>query len=35
MKTRDDKDSSTLKQKTDDKMIKFEGEDKIKTSNMI
>ena len=36
-KTRDDecKDGSALKQKTDDKMIKFKGEDKIKTSNMI
>ena len=29
------KDSSTLKQKTDDKMIKVEREDKLKTSNMI
>ena len=29
------KDSSTLKQKTDNKMIKVEGEDKVKTSNMI
>ena len=29
------KDSSTLKQKTDDKMIKVKGEDKLKTSNMI
>ena len=26
---------STLKQKTDDKMIKVEREDKLKTSNMI
>ena len=36
-KTKDDecKDSSTLKQKTDDKMIKVEREDKVKTSNMI
>ena len=36
-KTKDDecKDSSTLKQKIDDKMIKVEGEDKLKTSNMI
>ena len=36
-KTKDDecKDSSTLKQKTDDKMIKVEVEDKLKTSNMI
>ena len=36
-KTRDDecKDSSTLKQKTDDKMIKVKREDKLKTSNMI
>ena len=36
-KTEDDesKDSSTLKQKTDDEMIKFEREDKVKTSNMI
>ena len=36
-KTSDDecKDSSTLKQKTDDKMIKIKGEDKIKTSNTI
>ena len=36
-KTKDDecKDGSTLKQKTDDKMIKVKGEDKIKTSNMI
>ena len=36
-KTRDDecKDSSTLKQKTDEKMIKVKGEDKFKTSNMI
>ena len=36
-KTKDDesKDGSTLKQKTDDKMIKVKGEDKFKTSNMI
>ena len=36
-KTKDDecKDSSTLKQKTDNKMIKVEREDKFKTSNMI
>ena len=36
-KTKDDecKDGSTLKRKTDDKIIKVEGEDKIKTSNMI
>ena len=36
-KTRDDesKDGSTLKQKTDDKMIKVKGEDKFKNSNMI
>ena len=36
-KTKDDecKDGSTLKKKTDDKMIKVKGEDKIKTSNMI
>ena len=36
-KTRDDecKDGSTLKKKTDDKIIKIKGEDKIKTSNMI
>ena len=36
-KTKDDacKDSSTLKRKTDDKMIKVEREDKVKTSNMI
>ena len=36
-KTRDDecKDGSTLKKKTDDKMIKVKGEDMIKTSNMI
>ena len=36
-KTRVDecKDSSTLKQKTDDKMIKVKGEDKFKTSYMI
>ena len=35
--TRDDecKDSSTLKQKTDDKMIKVKVEDKFKTSSMI
>ena len=35
-KTRDDecKDSSTLKQKADDNMIKVKGEDKFKTSNM-
>ena len=29
------RDSSTLKQKTDDKMIKVKEEDKFKTSNMI
>ena len=29
------KHSSTLKQKTDDKMIKVKGEDNLKTSNMI
>ena len=29
------KDGSTLKKKTDDKIIKVEGEDKIKTCNMI
>ena len=29
------KDGSTLKKKTEDKIIKVEGEDKIKTSNMI
>ena len=36
-KTKDDecKDGSTLKKKTDDKIIKIEGEDKIKTSNII
>ena len=36
-KTGDDecKDSSTLKQKTDDKMIKVKGEDKLKTNNLI
>ena len=36
-KTRDDecKDSSTLKQTLDDKMIKVKGEEKFKTSNMI
>ena len=36
-KTKDDecKDSSTLKKKTDDKIIKIEEEDNIKTSNMI
>ena len=36
-KTRDDecKDGSTLKQKTDNKMIKVKAEDKFKTSNMI
>ena len=36
-KTKDDgcKDGSTLKQKTDDKMIKVKGEDKFKTSKMI
>ena len=36
-RTKDDecKDSSTLKQKTDNKMIKVEGEDELKTSNMI
>ena len=36
-KTKDDecKDGSTLKKKTDDKIIKIEGESKIKTSNMI
>ena len=36
-KTKDDecKNSSTLKQKIDDKMIKVKGEDKLKTSNMI
>ena len=36
-KTEDDecKDSYTLKQTTDDKMIKFEREDKVKTTNMI
>ena len=36
-KTKDDecKDGSTLNKKTDDKIIKVEGEDKIKTSNMI
>ena len=35
--TKDDecRDSSTLKQKIDDKMIKVRGEDKLKTSNMI
>ena len=36
-KNKDDecKDSSTLKQKIDDKMIKIEREDELKTSNMI
>ena len=36
-KTKDDKckDGSTLKKKTDDKLIKVEGDDMIKTSNMI
>ena len=36
-KTKDDerKDGSTLKKKTDNKIIKVKGEDKIKTSNMI
>ena len=36
-KTKDDecKDSSTLKQKTDNQIIKVEGEDKLETSNMI
>ena len=36
-KTKDDecKDGSSLKKNTDDKIIKIEGEDKIKTSNMI
>ena len=36
-KTKDDEctDGSTLKKKTDDKIIKTEGEDKVKTSNMI
>ena len=36
-KTKDDecKNSSTLKQKIDNKMIKVEGDDKLKTSNMI
>ena len=36
-KTKDDecKDGSTLKKKTDDKIIEIEGEDKIKTSNLI
>ena len=29
------KDGSTLKKNTDDKIIKIEGDDKIKTSNMI
>ena len=29
------KDSSTPKQKTDDKLIKVKGEDKLKTRNMI
>ena len=35
-KTKDDEceDSSTLKQKIADKMIKIKGEDKLKTSNM-
>ena len=35
--TRDEdcKDSSILKQKADDKMIKVKGEDKLKTSNLI
>ena len=37
LKTKDDecKDSSTLKQKIDNIMIKVKGEDKLKTSNMI
>ena len=37
LKNKDDecKDSSTLKQKIDNKMIKVKGEDKLKTSNMI
>ena len=36
-KTKDDecKAGSTLKKKTDDKIIEIGGEDKIKTSNMI
>ena len=36
-KTKNDecKDGCTLKQKTDDKVIKVKGEDKFKTSNMI
>ena len=36
-KTKDDecKDGSTLKKKTDDKINKVRGEDKIKTRNMI
>ena len=36
-KTKDDecKDGSTSKKKADDKIIKIEREDKIKTSNMI
>ena len=36
-KTKDDecKDSSTLKRKIDNQMIKIKGEDKLKTSNMI
>ena len=36
-KTKDDecKDGPTLKKKTDDKIIKVEGEDKVKTSNII
>ena len=36
-KTKDDEciDSSSLKQKIDDKMIKVEGEDKLKTSYLI
>ena len=36
-KTKDDEcmDGTTLKKKTDDKIIKVKGEDKIKTSNMI
>ena len=36
-KTKDDdsKDSSALKQKADNKMLKFEREDKVNTSNMV
>ena len=36
-KTKDDecKDGSTLKKRTDDKINKIEGEDKLKTSNLI